>query len=94
MPSHDLVPVYTLNNAVQAEMIKNMLAEEGIPCMLDGLQAGELGLNVFEIHVMVPEDQKDQAAQLIADHEPGKFTHSETESDADGDDPGVESPAV
>ena len=37
----DPVPVYTVKNANQAEIIKNFLESEGIPCSIEG-EAPEL----------------------------------------------------
>jgi hypothetical protein len=67
----DLVTVYTLNNPLQAEIIKNALEAEGIRCFLDGLnQAAEPGLMVFQIKVQVPAGDADRASRLIKAHEP------------------------
>jgi hypothetical protein len=68
----DLIKVYTLTNAPQAEIIKTFLEEEGIRCFLDGEEAGSLGLSAFEINVMVPAGDADRARKLIESHEPGK----------------------
>jgi hypothetical protein len=68
----DLIRVYTLTNATQAEIIKTFLQEEGIRCFLDGEEAASLGLSAFEINVMVPAGDADRARKLIESHEPGK----------------------
>lgn len=70
MPSPDLVTVYTVSNAIQAEIIKNALVAEGIPCMIEGEhQAGDAGLIGISIKLQVPEDQALEAREFIAAHE-------------------------
>ena len=51
----DLVTVYTVNNAAEAEMIRAALEAEGIRCMIGG--EGQAGLaGVLSIDILVPED--------------------------------------
>jgi hypothetical protein len=70
MESSDLVTVYTLTDAVRAEMIENSLRDEGIRCFLEGEEAvANLGIAPFEIRVMVPAADADQARKLIELHE-------------------------
>ena len=70
METSTLVSVQTLTNAIKAELIKNMLEEEGIRCFLDGEEASaNLGLAVFEINVMVPTADEERARILIDEHE-------------------------
>ena len=45
MDIKDLVTVFTVANPIKAEIIKNFLESEEIPCFLDGInQAAEPGL--------------------------------------------------
>jgi hypothetical protein len=68
MDPDDLVTVYTLTDANQAEIIKGALQAEGIHCQLGGEgQAGFTGL--WEVEVMVRAADADQARQLIESHE-------------------------
>ena len=61
MEHDDLVTVYTLQDAIKAEIIKNYLESEGIMCRLDDeRQAGFTG--IFEIGVLV------RATKLIHSH--------------------------
>jgi hypothetical protein len=71
MDYRDLVTVYTLNDPVQAEIIRGALQAEGIRCFLDGLNAAELaGIGAFGINVQVPAGAADRAQRFIEAHEP------------------------
>ncbi len=66
-----LVTVYTVGDAVKAELIRNALQEHGIRCELGGEhQAGFTG--TFAVDVIVLEKDREQAAKLIED----MFPHS------------------
>lgn len=66
----DLVTVYTVNNAVQAEIIKNALEDEGIRCFVDNEgQAGGGGLTGLEIRISVPVTVAEQARKFLEEHE-------------------------
>jgi len=70
MDDRNLVRVYTLSDPVRAEMIKNLLQDEGIRCALDGLNAAtQMPLSPFEIRVLVATEQAERARELIAEHE-------------------------
>jgi hypothetical protein len=70
MSIHDLVTVYTVSNAIEAEIIKNALIDEGIHCEIEGEnQAGEAGLTGIEIKLQVPAPDAVRAKAFIADHE-------------------------
>lgn len=70
MSSPELETVYTVSNAIQAEIIKNALLAEGINCMIEGEhQAGDAGLIGISIKLQVPADQADAAREFIAAHE-------------------------
>src|SRR5262249_47306954 len=84
MAMHDLVTAYTVSNAVEAEIIKNALIEEGIHCEIEGEnQAGEAGLTGIEIKLQVPEADVARARDFIAhddslsDDEPVGEEHKE-----------------
>ena len=68
MNDADLVTVYTLKSAANAEIIKNALEAEGIPCSLDNeSQAGLTG--IFDIGVLVRAADEARARELIEEHE-------------------------
>jgi len=67
MEHDDLVTVYTLNDSVKAEIIRNYLESEGIKCRLDDQnQAGFAG--IFEVGVLVRAEDADRATKLIHEH--------------------------
>ncbi|MEI7684139.1 MAG: DUF2007 domain-containing protein [Planctomycetota bacterium] len=70
MSMQEMITVYTVSNAIEAEIIKNALEDEGIRCEIEGgHQAGEAGLIGIEIKLQVPEDQAEAARAFIQDHE-------------------------
>jgi Putative prokaryotic signal transducing protein len=70
MSMQEMVTVYTVSNAIEAEIIKNALIDEGIHCEIEGShQAGEAGLTGIEIKLQVPEADALRAKAFIADHD-------------------------
>jgi hypothetical protein len=70
MSMQDLVTIYTVSNAIEAEIIKNALEDEGIHCEIEGgHQAGEAGLIGIEIKLQVPSADADRAEKFIRRHE-------------------------
>jgi len=68
MDGGQLVTAYTLKDPYKAEIIKNALRGEGIPCELDG--EGQAGLSdVLDIGVLVRAQDADLARCLIEQHE-------------------------
>ncbi len=66
---NELVTVFTVNDAMEAEILKNFLNAEGIACEIDGEgQAGFTG--VVEIGIMVKAIDADRAEKLIRSREP------------------------
>jgi len=60
----ELVTVYTLKDQNKAEIIKNALRGEGIPCELDG--EGQAGLSeILDIGILVRAQDADLARGLI-----------------------------
>ena len=79
MESDDLVTVYTVFNPIEAEIIKNALEAEEIPCFVEGInQAAEPGLAALPIHIQVPAGEADRARMFIQTHE-----HHRDEPDSD-----------
>ena len=67
---NDLVTVYSVTNPVEAEVIKNALQSEGMPCMLEGAQqAGVAGTMALPINLQVRASDADRAAKFIRKHE-------------------------
>ena len=80
MEDLDLVDVYTLKNPAMAEIIKNALEAEGIPCRLDNKsQAGLTG--IFDIQVLVRAADADRARELIQTHAADEMDDIETGPD-------------
>jgi hypothetical protein len=80
-PETRLVTIYHLSDPIQAELIKNTLADHGIECHLEGeSQAGFSG--IFEIGVLVAEEHADAAHEFIEIHHSHKKT-DETDSGRD-----------
>ncbi|MCA9103585.1 MAG: DUF2007 domain-containing protein [Pirellulales bacterium] len=68
MDADELVEVCTVRDAIKAEIIKNALADEGIPCDIENeSQAAMTG--IFDIRIMVPAWHADHARKLIESHD-------------------------
>ena len=68
-PESHLVTVYTVSDAVQAELIKNMLADHDVNAELGGEhQAGFTG--AFQVEIIVKEKNAEAALQFIDAHFP------------------------
>src|SRR5262249_24466198 len=80
MKSEELVTIYTVNNPIEAEIIKTALEAEGLSCFLEGFnQAG--GITGVEIKIQVPADQVEQAREILAEHEQSRAAESEPEEE-------------
>lgn len=64
----ELVTVYTLKDPYMADIIKNALRGEGIPCELDGERQAGLS-EILDIGVLVRAQDADLARGLIEQHE-------------------------
>jgi hypothetical protein len=72
MQSSDLLTVYTVNDAIEAQIIKNALEAEGIPCVLAGVeQASTAALPGTKVLVQVAAGHAQHARDLIASHDKG-----------------------
>ena len=82
------VPVYTVKNANQAEIIKNFLNAEGIACSIGG--EGQIGLaGIVDMAILVPAQDAERARKLIMEHEHAvKESRDEGEEDGEDDDYG------
>ncbi len=65
--------VYTTPDPVEATLIRNLLADNGVKCVLEGFdQPLGGGFIVNDIKVIVEAGHADQAEKLIRDHGPRK----------------------
>ncbi len=70
MPHDDLVTVYEVPDAPEAEIIKNALIAEGIPCVLGGEeQASVAALPGTVVQVQVPAADAVRARAFLESHE-------------------------
>jgi Putative prokaryotic signal transducing protein len=64
MDKQDLVSVYTVNNAAEAEIVRSSLESVGIPCSIGGeSQAGLAG--VLEIDLLTSAEDADRARKHL-----------------------------
>ncbi len=81
----ELVKVYSAANELDAEMLKSILEDEGIACMISAetygrLLGGTFGASVIgEVRVLVRPEEAERAAKII----------SEVRFDGDGPDEGL-----
>lgn len=76
MDPNELVEVYTTTKVMEAEVIKNLLEGEGIPCeVANETQAGLTGL--LSVPVLVRASDQERARELISTH--GESGRLETE---------------
>lgn len=69
MAKDDLVTVYTAENSVHAELIKNGLLAEGIQAFLEGInESVDVGL-VPDVKIQVAGSVAQQAREWIEQHE-------------------------
>ena len=73
MENSDLVVVYSLADMLDGQMAKGVLAEEGIPCLLqDAEGSGEILRIVgwgspFGVNVIVTEENAERAHQILSE---------------------------
>ncbi len=85
MDEHDLVEVYSVKNSATAEIIKNALEAEDIPCRLDNeSQAGLTG--IFDVKVLVRASDEARARELIETHAPDEMDDIEIGEDAEDEE--------
>ena len=66
----DLKPVYSPNNAAEAEILRNALHGEGIKCEISGEnQAGLAGIDSLEIQLLVRAEDFDRAHSFLEQHQ-------------------------
>ncbi len=69
MDANEPVVVATTTNFPEAEILKNLLENEGLKCELEGENQGSL-TGVLGISVMVRAWDADRARKILAAHEP------------------------
>jgi hypothetical protein len=71
-PDAKLITIRTLNDPVEAELVKNTLTDHGIRCrILDDHQGGFTG--IFSIGIVVGEADADRADEILDIHHPHRF---------------------
>ena len=84
MNPSDLVTVYTVSNSIEANILRNALADEGIECFLQGEnQAAESGLMALPIQVQVPAEHAEAARAFFVEHERLRANRKDTDDDAE-----------
>ena len=68
MEPHNLVPVYLAPDAFKADLIKNMLEDEGIRAVTDSENLFE-GSLMADVKVLVEDTRAEEARQLIEERE-------------------------
>jgi len=70
MEMSEWVTVYTTPHETKAEIIKNALGADGVPCNLEGVnQAAEPGLDAIPVKIQVPARYAASARNIILRHE-------------------------
>ena len=90
MQEQETVNIYSLGDPIKAQLIKNALEDEAIPCILAGIeQASSAAIPGTNILVQVPEEFAEQALAIIKSHD---HVHPDDEEDDvdDGTDYGEE----
>lgn len=77
MNMNDPVMVYTLDDPLEAEVVKNALRSQGIPCELDGQRQAALS-HVLQIGVLVRAQDADRARRLIRGHQTQRARQDES----------------
>jgi hypothetical protein len=82
------VQVYTVNNPMVAEMIKNALEAEGIETELSGESQGGFAGVLNEIQILTKASDADAARAII--EQLGHHTESADEDEDEGPEEGIE----
>ena len=82
MQSAEPITVYTVTDATQAQIIKNALLAEGIPCSLGGVeQASTAAVPGTSIHIQVPAADVERARAFLVAHEASQRELSALDND-------------
>ena len=86
-PSGDPVPLLTVTNPLQADMIKAMLESYGIPVMYKSPMITNMAIRYFtvspigDIQIMVPPGRAEEAAELLNAMEEGVLRDDYSDDD-------------
>lgn len=67
MDANEPVVVYTTNNPAEAEILKNVLEDEGIKCELGGENQGSFA-GVIGVRILVRAWDEERARHALASH--------------------------
>ena len=74
--THQLIPIETVSSRPEAELVLTYLRAHGIPCELSQETVGRLeglpGTPIAKVEILVPYDQRHDAAELIRLHPRGE----------------------
>jgi hypothetical protein len=82
----DLVSIYAAANSIEANLVKNLLAEEEIEAVVTEANQPLAGLDITPTDVMVRREDEDRARAFIADYEEKLIEEAEKGDDEDGDE--------
>jgi len=88
---HDLVCVYTANNAAKAELVRALLESEGIRAATGDTQNPFSGLSISPAEVFVERANEVAARSLIADAEQHRLDDSDELEDESWEEEATES---
>jgi hypothetical protein len=69
MDASETVPVYTVTNPLEAQMVCNMLAAEGIAASPQGTYQGGYLTGIEEIIILVHAEDADRARKILERHD-------------------------
>jgi hypothetical protein len=67
MDPHDPIAVYSTNDLYEAELVKQLLHDEGLVCELDGTNQGGF-VELFDIKVLVRGSDESRAREILERH--------------------------
>ena len=82
----DLVSIYAAANSIEANLVKNLLAEEEIEAVVTEANQPLAGLDITPTDVMVRREDEGSARAFIADYEEKLIEEAEKGDDEDGDE--------
>ncbi len=81
----DLVSIYRAAHSIEANLVKNLLADEGIDAVVTEINEPLAGLDITPPDVMVRVADEGRARQFIADYEEKLIAEAESGADEDED---------
>ena len=83
---YDLVSIYEAANSIEANLVKNLLAEEEIEAVVTEANQPLAGLDITPTEVMVRRGDEDRARAFIDAYEEKLIEEAEKEDDDSDDD--------